>query len=160
MQIERVGMPVAKMDSTQPLVISGCSLAMMAALVLGVGVPGHMVVRHIVQTLPLWPAVILGFRRSRPAGWAGFPLFVFWAALMTLIWLHLLGVWHLITGHFTPLEIAMTIVVGIACGIGIAAFVPLRSALSPPRAALVFFGLGVLQIVCMRISFLPEIAHR
>ena len=160
MQTDRIGESIATAESAQPLVIVGCCLAMMAALVLGVGAPGHMVLRHIVQTLPLWPAVILGLRRSPAAGWASLPLFVFWFALMALIWTHLLGVWHVISGNFSALEAAMTIVVGVACAIGIVAFVPLRSALSPLRAGLVFFCLGMLQIVCVRISFLPEIAHR
>jgi hypothetical protein len=52
-------------------IVVACSLAMMAALILGVGIPNHMVLRHVVQTLPIWGVVILGARRSRLAGWVG-----------------------------------------------------------------------------------------
>lgn len=161
MPTQLVVAPVAKeADSAQPLIIAGCCLTMIAALVLGVGVPNHMVVRHIVQTLPLWPAVILGLRRSPAAGWVGFPLFIIWAALMTLIWLYLLGISHLLSGHFSAWEITMTILVGAACVIGIVVFVPLRSSLSAVKAAFVFLGFLILQVFCLRISFLPVIAHR
>jgi hypothetical protein len=151
---------MASGESAQPVVIAGSGLAIVAALVLGVGLPGHMVLRHIVQTLPLWPAIILGLRRSRAAGWASLPLFLFWFLLMSLIWLHLLGIWHAITGNFSALETAMTLVAGVASVTGILAFVPLRSALRPWKAAVLFVGLGIVQILCMRVSFLPEIAHR
>jgi hypothetical protein len=156
----RVGTGIARAESAQPVVIAGSGLAIVAALVLGVGLPGHMVLRHIVQTLPLWPAIILGLRRSRAAGWASLPLFLFWFVLMSLIWLHLLGIWHAITGNFSTLETAMTVIVGVACLVGMAGFVPLRSSLRPWTAALLFIGLGIVQIACMRVSFLPEIAHR
>jgi hypothetical protein len=54
----------------------------------------------------------------------------------------------------------MTLVVAVASVIGIVAFFPLRSALSPWKAALIFIGLGIVQILCIRISILPEIANR
>src|SRR5690349_13659134 len=97
-----------------PVWIAICCLAILAALVLGVGVGSHLVLRHVVQTAPLWVGVVLGFRRSQSTGWITLPLFLFWFALMSVIWLYLLGIAHLINGSFSTLEIAMTIVVGLA----------------------------------------------
>jgi hypothetical protein len=134
----------------QPLVVAGCSPAIIAALVLGVGIGSHLVLRHVVQTLPLWVAFTLGLRRSPAAGWAGLPVFLFWLVLMAVIWLYLLGVSTMLSGHFTGLEIAMTIAVGIASGVGIVAFFRLKSHLV----------LTAVQLVCFRLSFLPAIAHR
>ena len=143
-----------------PLVVAGCSLAIIAALVLGVGIGSHLVLRHVVQTLPLWVAVTLGLRRSRAAGWAGLPVFLFWLLLMAVIWLYLLGVSNLLSGHFTGLEIAMTVMVGTASGVGIVAFFRLKSHLSGWVLASIFIVLMAVQLVCFRLSFLPAIAHR
>jgi hypothetical protein len=144
----------------QPLVVAGCSLEIIAALVLGVGIGSHLVLRHVVQTFPLWVAVTLGSKRSRAAGWAGLPVFLFWLVLMAAIWLYLLGMSNVLSGHFTHLEIAMTVVVGMASAVGIAAFFQLKSYLSGWYLASIFIVLAALQLVCFRLSFLPAIAHR
>lgn len=144
----------------EDLFVASCSLAIIGALVLGVGIVSHLALRHIVQTMPLWVPVILGFRRSDTAGWAALPLFLFWLLLMTFIWLYLLGVSNLLSGHFTELEIAMTIVVGIAsCG-GVVACFRLKSNLSGWGRVGIFIVLASVQIICFRLSFLPAIAHR
>ena len=144
----------------QPFVVAGCALAIIAALVLGVGIGSHLVLRHIVQTLPLWVAVTLGLRRSGAAGSAGLPVFFFWLLLMTVIWSYLLGVSNLLSGHFTQLEVTMTVVVGIASALGIVTFFRLRSHLSGWGMAGIFVVLAAIQFVCFRLSFLPSIAHR
>ncbi|HEV7219003.1 MAG TPA: hypothetical protein VGN39_09025 [Terriglobales bacterium] len=144
----------------QPLFVSGCSLAIIAALVLGVGIGSHLVLRHAVQTLPLWIVMTLGLRRSRAAGWAGLPVFLFWLLLMAAIWLYLLGLSKMLSGNFSTLEIAMTVVVGIASAIGIVAFIQFKSHLSPWGMAGIFIVLAAVQVLCFRLSFLPAIAHR
>jgi hypothetical protein len=124
----------------------------------GLGEPP--VLRHVVQTALFWFGVILGFRHSQAAGWSTLPLFLFWAALMTCIWLYLLGISSLLSGHFSALEIAMTVVFGIASLFGIAMFVRLKSSLSwATRLIVLFLGMSI-QIVCFRVSFLPAIAQR
>jgi hypothetical protein len=95
------------MDSRQPetVIIAICCLVIIAALVLGVGLATHLVLRHIIQTAPLWISVILGFSHSRVTAWAALPLFLIWLVLMTLIWLYLLGISNLLSGHFAPVEL-------------------------------------------------------
>ena len=137
-----------------------CCLSIIFALVLGVGLASNLVVRHLVQTAPLWAGVVLGFRRSRVTTWVGLPLFLFWLLLMSLIWSYLLGISHLLSGTFSSIGIAMTIIVGVASAIGIASFFRLKSLLSPLSAAGLFVGMAALQVVCFRLSFLPSIAHR
>lgn len=156
-----LGVGAAQSDSAkEPIGIAVCSLAVILALVVGVGLSSGLVLRHLVQTLPLWAGVILGFRRSRATGWIGLPLFLFWLVLMVVIWLFLLGLVHVLSGHFAPVEIAMTIVVGIASVVAIAFFVRLKSSLSPLSAASLFILFAATQWVCFRASFLPAIAHR
>jgi hypothetical protein len=90
----------------------------------------------------------------------GLPVFLFWLVPMAVIWLYLLGVSTLLSGHFTGLEIAMTVVVGIASGVGIVAFFRLKSHLSGWGLASIFIVHTAVQLVCFRLSFLPAIAHR
>ena len=58
---------------SRSVVIATCCLAIILALVLGVGLASNLVVRHLVQTAPLWAGVVLGFRRSRLTSWVGRP---------------------------------------------------------------------------------------
>jgi len=83
--------------------IACCSLAVLIALYV-VGAVSHGSLRHEVQTLPLWIPIVLGFRRSQFAKWAALPCFLFWLAIMILIWLFLLGWTHIVRGHFSPIE--------------------------------------------------------
>lgn len=147
-------------SSSASIAISICCLVIIAALVGGVGIPDGLVLRHIVQTLPLWAAVVFGFRRSRATAWLALPCFLFWLAVMTLIWLYLLGLAHILSGHFSPLEIAMTIIVGAASIIGIASIARFKSRMPPLTAAVLFVLFAIVQWVCFRASFLPYIAHR
>jgi hypothetical protein len=151
----------ARANSTsQPVAIAACCLIIILALVVGVGMPDRLVLRHLVQTLPLWAGIVWGFRRSNATGWIGLPLFIFWLGLMALIWLYLLGISHALNGHFSPLEIAMTVVVGLASLVGIVIFWRFKSGLSAPKAASLFVLFVAFQFACFRVSFLPAIAHR
>jgi hypothetical protein len=135
-------------------------LAVIGALVLGVGLASNLVLRHVVQTLPLWAGVVLGFRRSRLTGWIALPCFIFWLFLMGVIWCYLLGLSHWISGHFSAAEIAMTIIVGVAAIAGIVAFVRCSSSVHAGLATFLFVAAGAIQFACFRASFLPAIAHR
>jgi hypothetical protein len=124
-----------------------------------VGTVSHGVIRHIVQTAPVWVGVWLGFRRSDWAKWAAVPSFLIWLVLMTMIWLFLLGWSHVITGTFSAVEIAMTIVVGVASLVGIVAALRTKTGVSRLAGSGVFVLMGCLQILAMRISFLPHISR-
>ena len=134
-----------------------------AALVLGlllVGVVSGTILRHVVQCIPAGAAAFL--LRSRPV-WgrpATIPIFAFWLFVMTLIWLYVLGVARVISGRFTPVEVLLTIVMGLACLAGLGTAPPAlerRSWLTSAAAILLFLGL---QFGFMRLSFLPFLANR
>ncbi len=144
----------------EPMAIALCCLAVILALVVGVGLANNLVLRHLVQTLPLWFGVASGFRRGRPTGWIALPFFLFWLALMVVIWLYLLGIARMISGHFSAVETAMTLIVGVASLIGIVLFTRFKSFLSPTKATALFVAMALLQLGCFRVSFLPAIAHR
>ena len=136
-----------------------CSLAIIAALLV-VGAVSHGVVRHVVQTAPLWIAIVLGTRRSELAKWTAVPCFVFWLLLMIAIWMFLLGWARIVTGTYTVTEIAMTILVGVASTLGIVVALRMRTATRPVVGAVMLLGVTLLQLVAFRASLLPAIAHR
>jgi hypothetical protein len=144
----------------EPIAIALCCFAILASLVAGVGFATGLVLCYVVQTLPLWIGIGFGIRRARLAGWIGLPRFLFWLTLMVFIWLYVLGVASIISGHFSPFEIAMTIIVGAASMTGIVIFIRIKSSLSPAMAVTTFGVVAVVQWACFRISFLPAIAHR
>jgi hypothetical protein len=79
---------------------------------------------------------------------------------MTFIWLFLLGWAWIITGHFSPTEIAMTLVIGAACSIGIGTTLQWPTAVSWGKAAGTVMFMGLLQLAALRVSFIPYIASR
>ena len=67
---------------------------------------------------------------------------------------------NLLSGQFSSIEIAMTVIVGAASLGGLGSFARAKSFLSPLSAAGIFVVMAVLQVACFRLSFLPAIAHR
>lgn len=139
--------------------IALCSLAILIALYV-VGAVSHGVLRHIVQTLPLWFPIVLGFRRNELAKWCALPCFVFWLVVVIFIWLFLLGWAKILTGTFSPTEIAMTIAVGIAAAIGIGIALRWRTKVPGLAAFGAVILLAVFQVSALRISLIPYIATR
>jgi hypothetical protein len=134
-------------------------LTIMVALLV-VGAVSHQITRHVVQTAPLWIAIILGVRCSELAKWAALPSFVFWLLLMGAIWLFLLGWARIFSGTFTATEIAMTIVVGGGSILGLVAGLRMKTATRITPAAMLVFGVIVLDLIALRVSLLPAIANR
>ena len=142
-----------------PKVIAYCSLAVLVALYI-VGAVSHGSLRHEVQTLPLWFPIVTGFQQREIAKSAALPCLIFWLVIMIFIWLFLLGWARVVTGHFSPTEIAMTLTIGGACLIGLAASVRWRTTVRPLTALGVAALFGALQVLAMRLSLIPYIATR
>jgi hypothetical protein len=119
-------------------VVNGGCVVIIAALLV-VGAVSHGVIRHIVQTSPLWISIVLGVRRSGSSKWATLPCFVFWLLLMIAIWLFLLGWARIVSGTFSPIEIAMTMIVGLASMLGIVRALGMKSGVRAWSAMAVVF---------------------
>ncbi|HUO29137.1 MAG TPA: hypothetical protein VMU80_07970, partial [Bryobacteraceae bacterium] len=141
-----------------PKAVAYCSLTVLVALYV-VGAVSNGSLRHEVQTLPLWVPIVLGFRQQPTAKWAAIPCFIIWLALMTFIWLFLLGWARIISGHFSPTEIIMTVVVGTASITGLGVSFRWATALTWGKGLAVAALLFVLQLAALRISFTPYIAR-
>jgi hypothetical protein len=126
---------------------------------LAVGMVSGTMVRHIIQVLPAAVALVLAIRRVSWAYYAALPIFAFWLLIMVAIWLFLLGIARITSGHFTPAEIALTLLIGGACAVGLSqAFAPRPPASRGQRAAwtIVF---ALLQIAAMWLSLQEPFAR-
>jgi hypothetical protein len=141
----------------EPKTIGYCALVTLVALYI-VGAVSNGVLRHVVQTLPLWFPIVMGLRQREIAKWASLPCFIIWLVLMTLIWLFLLGWAKVVSGHFTPIEVILTLVVSAASIAGFVIGFRWRTTLSWSKALSASLIFTVLQVVALRISFLPSIA--
>src|SRR3954466_5563526 len=94
-------------------------LAIIAAALIVVGIVSQTLLRHFVQIAPLVVALSLLPRRSAWFISAAAPLFAFWLLIMTAIWLFLLGVARIVTGTFTPAEVTLTVIIGVASFLGL-----------------------------------------
>jgi hypothetical protein len=139
--------------------VAGCALAIIVALQV-VGVVSASILRHLVQTLPLWIVVWLGWRGSRMTRWAALPTFAFWLVLMMVVWSFLLGWTRIISGTFSPTEVAMTVVTAVAALLGLVAAV--RDHRHRPqvlRASAIAAAVLLAQLVVFVVSFRPGLAH-
>jgi hypothetical protein len=139
--------------------IAYCSLAILVALYV-VGAVSNGSLRHEVQTLPLWFPIVMGFRQREVAKWSALPCLIFWLVIMIFIWLFLLGWARIVSGHFSPVEIAMTLVIGVACLSGLGMSFRWRTAVRPLAALGVVVLFAVLQLLAFRLSLIPYIATR
>src|ERR1700682_2368611 len=135
--------------------IAYCCLAVLVALYV-VGAVSHGSLRHEVQTLPLWIPIVLGFRDHELAKWFALPCLIFWIGIVVFIWLFLLGWARIVTGHYSPTEILMTLVIGAACLFGTVTSIRWRTTLRPLPVVATTVLSAILQIVSFRVSLLPN----
>jgi hypothetical protein len=128
------------------------SAAVIVALLL-VGIVSHTFIRHVIQIAPLVLALAVGAYRPRLRAAVALPLFTFCLFVMGGIWLFLLGIAPVFTGRFPPVEIILTIVIGLASAVGLVAVYREGTALTVgPRLGLTL-AFAILQPIAMIVSF-------
>lgn len=137
----------------------GWMCAAIIAALLVIGVASYEVIRHVIQALPAFAAALFAFAGARSSKWMALPVFVVWLVIPILIWLFLLGVSKIANGTYSPVEIAMTIVLALASTIGL-----IRIAVHPGRVSIlgVVFVVAIFaagEIGVMYVSFQPMFAH-
>jgi hypothetical protein len=147
--------------TSAPKWLASCSLTILVALYIvgAVSVPPGSL-RHEVQTLALWFPIVLGFQRREITKWMALPLLIFWLAIMTFIWLFLLGWARIVSGHFFPTEIAMTVLIGVACVSGLIVAFRWRTSVRPVVAISMIGLFALLQLLAFRVSLIPYIGRR
>jgi hypothetical protein len=120
--------------------------------------PGSL--RHEIQTLPLWFPIVAGFQQRQYAKWSALPMLIFWLTIMIFIWLFLLGWAHIVSGRFSPTEIAMTLIIGAASLFGLVSCIRWRTTVRPFAAIAIVVVFGAIQLLAFRLSLIPYIATR
>jgi len=145
-------------DQRHLRILAFSSVAAIASLYI-VGIVSHGIIRHIVQTAPMWIGVWLAVKVSRWAKWAALPCLLLWLFLMINIWFFLMGWPHFLSGTFSPVEIALTIIIATACVVGVGAGIRTRGPTSMARAVVLAAVVFALQVVALRVSFLPGVSR-
>ncbi len=140
------------------LVVAGCLLGITLSLLV-VGVASGTLLRHVVQTVPLVLVFAITLRGVKWSSFAALPLFTFWITIMLLIWLYLLGIAELVSGHFTAVEIAMTVLIGACCAWGIVTVRRASIGVRPAVKVMVFLGFLILQVCATWISCPEPLVH-
>ena len=144
----------------RPTTLLTAALTGVIASLLIVGFVSDTPLRHVVQVAPGVAILGLHLAGREWARFAALAVFAFWLFVMTLIWLFLLGIAQVITGHFTSVEVALTVVIGLSAAIGmVAAFRTQGSSRWPARIAAFLAG-AVAQIGAMWLSLQPMFATR
>ena len=102
----------------RPVSVLLLGIVMLALLI--VGIVSGTILRHIAQTLPI-AIIFAAMWAGVPRGWlpaAALAIHLFWLYVMIAIWLFLTGLARIVTGHFTPVEIALTLIIGAAAMAG------------------------------------------
>jgi len=133
-------------------VIAACLGSVILSLII-VGVVSGTLIRHIIQIVPVIFALITVRRKSIWGVYAALPIFVLWLFIMTLIWLFLLGMASVVRGHFTVVEIILTLLIGASSILGIVAVIRDRTHVEFKISVSVFVLFSALQVVAMWISF-------
>ena len=134
-------------------------IAVVVSLLL-VGVVSGTMLRHVVQVAPVVAAIVVILGRPQWSRSVSIPLFVFWLFIMSLIWLFLLDLARVVTGHFTPAEVALTLVIGAACLVGLRASVKSVSPVPIWKSLAVVAIFAALQVGAMWLSLQPAFANR
>ena len=136
--------------------LSSCLIGVILGLIL-VGLVSGTPLRHVIQVLPACIALVGLTRGASWAPLAAYETFSFWLLVMTLIWLHLLNLVHLITGNFSITEIILTFFIAGWCVLGI-----IRTPFTGTRAVRViaFLSFALLQIGALWLSLQPYLSHR
>jgi hypothetical protein len=139
--------------------LTSCLIGLIVGLLL-VGFVSGTPLRHVVQVLPASLALFLLRRRPSWSPYAALPIFLFWFLIMGLIWLHLLGLAHIITGNFSHVEIILTIFIAIWSLAGLLSFFRSSSSATLAARILAFSIFLALQIAALWLSMQPYISRR
>ncbi len=93
-----------------------------ALFLLIVGIVSGTVLRHAIQIIPLVACMIAIRQNDQFILPAALGLLVFWLMIVVLIWLILLGIARVVSGHYTSAEVLLTIIMAFISLYGIFRF--------------------------------------
>lgn len=160
LQVWPRSMMSTKADAARGIpVMMAASLASVALALIVVGLVSGTLLTHLVQIVPLVLLLALLSRARALILVAAAALLSWWLVTMAAIWLFLLGVSRFLTGRFSPAEIFLTLVIGVACLVGLSAGG--RTATMPlgMRVLTIVLAAG-LQSLALWVSYQPIVIGR
>ena len=139
------------MERRDAVFVAICLTGIAIALVL-VGAVSDTIPRHLFQIVPLMAAVGLVLGRNPSASYAAVGLCAFWAVIMGLIWLYLLGVSGVVSGTYSAVEIALTVVIAVFSVLGILRGTRADKQISGMRVPILIAVAFVIQAVVTSVS--------
>jgi hypothetical protein len=139
--------------------LNSCLMGIILGLIL-VGLVSGTPLRHVVQVLP---ACIVLVALNRPTPWtsyAALAIFIFWLLIMALIWLHILGLAHILSGNFSRAETVLTFFIGGWCLVGLFRFFTTPTSAKLAARVTAFAGFALLQIAALWLSLQPSLSNR
>lgn len=134
------------------------TVVVLAGLVI-VGIVSNLLPTHLVQVAPLVIVLLIYFFSPRSGVIAALAVLSFWFVAMGAIWLFLLGIAHLLSGKFPPIEIALTLVIGVGALVGVIGCFMAKSE-GIVRALITIIPLAGLQAFAVWLSYQPIIRGR
>jgi len=131
--------------------VAVCLAGIAVALVL-VGAVSDTIPRHLVQIVPLILGAGLVLGRNPSASYAAVGLCAFWAVIMGLIWLYLLGLSGVVSGTYSAVEIALTVVIAVFSVLGILRGTRTDKQISGMRVPVLIAVAFVIQAVVTSVS--------
>ena len=128
-----------------------CLAGIAVALVL-VGAVSDTIPRHLVQIVPLVLVAGLVLGRNPSASYAAVGLCAFWAVIMGLIWLYLLGLSGVVSGAYSAVEIALTVGIAVFSVLGILRGTRADKQISGMRVPVLIAVAFVIQAVVTSVS--------
>ena len=139
------------MERRDAVFVAICLTGIAIALVL-VGAVSDTIPRHLVQIVPLILGAGLVLGRNPSASYAAVGLCAFWAVIMGLIWLYLLGLSGVVSGTYSAVEIALTVVIAVFSVLGILRGTRADKQISGMRVPVLIAVAFVIQAVVTSVS--------
>lgn len=139
------------MERRDAVFVAICLAGIAVALVL-VGAVSDTIPRHLVQIVPLVLGAGLVLGRNPSASYAAVGLCAFWAVLMGLIWLYLVGLSGVASGTYSAVEIALTVVIAVFSVLGILRGTRADKQISGMRVPVLIAVAFVIQAVVTSVS--------
>jgi hypothetical protein len=146
------------MARSQPLVTI-CLTGVAISLLL-VGVASGTFIRHIIQILPVVIALMMVLQRPSWGSYAAIAVFLFWFVIMSIIWLYLLNIAKIISGHFSTTEVVLTVLIGCFSFLGLIGSARLGTTTRFIERITAFILFARLQYGAMVLSFQRLFANR
>jgi len=136
------------------------SIAVVSGALVLVGLVSKTLPTHLVQISPLLLVLVIYLFIPRLGAIAATSVLSFWLVTMGAIWLFLLGISHFLSGRFSPTEILLTVVIGMASLVGLIAAYRRREGGTIITAILTIILSSGLQSFALWLSYQPIVRRR